>query len=55
MQIPVKPGRDVALLIEAAAQTYKLKSLDFDVAKRFNDQLIDSMIQAAEDNNKIVK
>ena len=55
MQIPVKPGRDVALLIEAAAQTFKLKSLDFDVAKRFNDQLIDSMIQAAEKNNKIVK
>lgn len=55
MQIPVKPGRDVALLIEAAAQTYKLKALDFDVAKRFNDQLIESMIQAAEKNNRIVK
>lgn len=55
MMIPVKPGRDVALLIEAAAQTFKLKSLDFNVAQRFNDNLIETMRAAAERNNRIVK
>ncbi|MCX7847664.1 MAG: HPr(Ser) kinase/phosphatase [bacterium] len=41
--IPVKPGRDVALLIEAAAQNEKLKALGFNVARHFNEQLLASM------------
>ncbi len=41
--IPVKPGRDVALLIETAAQNEKLKKLGFNVAREFNDHLIASM------------
>lgn len=41
--IPVKPGRDVALLIEVAAQNEKLKSLGFNVARNFNEQLLASM------------
>ncbi|RLD10021.1 MAG: HPr(Ser) kinase/phosphatase [Chlamydiae bacterium] len=41
--IPVKPGRDVALLIETAAQNEKLKKLGFNVARKFNEQLIASM------------
>jgi len=41
--IPVKPGRDVALLIETAAQNEKLKKLGFNVAKEFNEHLIASM------------
>jgi HPr kinase/phosphorylase len=41
--IPVKPGRDVALLIETAAQNEKLKSLGFNVARAFNEQLLASM------------
>ena len=55
MQIPVKPGRDVALLIEAAAQTFKLKSLDFDVARRFNESLIETMKLAAEKHGRTLK
>jgi HPr kinase/phosphorylase len=41
--IPVKPGRDVALLIETAAQNTKLQSLGFNAAQQFNKQLLASM------------
>lgn len=41
--IPVKPGRDVALLIETAAQNTKLQSLGFNAAQQFNKQLLSSM------------
>lgn len=41
--IPVKPGRDIALLIETAAQSFKLKDHGFDVARAFNDKLIATM------------
>jgi HPr kinase/phosphorylase len=41
--IPVKPGRDAALLIETAAQNEKLKKLGFNVAREFNELLINSI------------
>jgi HPr kinase/phosphorylase len=41
--IPVKPGRDIALLIETAAQTFKLKDHGFDVARAFNQKLLATM------------
>jgi HPr kinase/phosphorylase len=41
--IPLKPGRDAALLIETAAQNEKLKSLGFNTAKAFNDRLLEMM------------
>lgn len=47
--IPVKPGRDVSLLIETAAQNEKLKKLGFNVAREFNDHLLASM--AGKNNN----
>ena len=41
--IPLKPGRDAALLIETAAQNEKLKALGFNTAKAFNDRLLEIM------------
>ena len=41
--IPLKPGRDAALLIETAAQNEKLKTLGFNTAKAFNDRLLEIM------------
>lgn len=41
--IPVKPGRDMSLLIETAAQNAKLKALGFNVARHFNEQLLAHM------------
>jgi len=41
--IPVRPGRDIARLVEVAALDQKLKSMGHNSAKEFNDRLIRSM------------
>jgi HPr kinase/phosphorylase len=52
MKIPhielfVRPGRDIARLVEVAALTQALKRMGHDPAKDFNDRLIASMSQSA--------
>jgi HPr kinase/phosphorylase len=46
--IPVRPGRDLARLIEVAAFQTKLKSVGFNPAKELNDRLISRMTGAAK-------
>jgi len=41
--IPVRPGRDIARLIEVGALDQKLKSLGHNAAREFNDRLIAKM------------
>lgn len=41
--IPVRPGRDIARLVEVAALDQKLKSMGHNSAKEFNERLIRSM------------
>jgi HPr kinase/phosphorylase len=41
--IPVRPGRDLARLIEVAAFQTKLKSTGYNPAKELNDRLINRM------------
>ncbi len=41
--IPVRPGRDVARLVEVAAMDQKLKDLGRDSAMEFNEKLLDLM------------
>jgi HPr kinase/phosphorylase len=41
--IPIRPGRDVARLIEVAALDQKLKSLGYHAAREFNERLIERM------------
>lgn len=41
--IPVKPGRDIARLVEVAAMDQKLKALGHNSAENFNQRLISSM------------
>jgi HPr kinase/phosphorylase len=41
--IPIRPGRDIARLIEVAALDQKLKSLGHNAAKEFNERLIEKM------------
>lgn len=43
MEIPVRPGRDMARLVEAAAMVYALKAMGHDSATEFNDKLIAHM------------
>jgi HPr kinase/phosphorylase len=43
MEIPVRPGRDMARLTEVAAMVQALKQIGHDSAAEFNDQLIAHM------------
>lgn len=43
IMIPVRPGRDIARLIEVAALDQKLKSLGHNAAREFNERLIERM------------
>ena len=46
--LPVRPGRDLARLIEVAAFQAKLKSAGYNPAKELNDRLISRMASAAK-------
>src|SRR3954452_8442989 len=46
--LPVRPGRDLARLIEVAAFQAKLKSTGYNPAKELNDRLISKMAAAAK-------
>lgn len=41
--IPVRPGRDIALLIETAALNFRLKKMGYHAARDLNQELIDMM------------
>ena len=47
LTIPVRPGRDLARLVEVAALDQKLKRLGHDAAKEFNQRLLDRMNKPA--------
>ena len=41
--IPVRPGRDLARLVEVAALDQKLKAMGHDTAREFNERLLRAM------------
>ena len=43
VELPVAPGRDMAMLIEVAALDQKLRSFGYDVAEEFNRRLMEAM------------
>ena len=43
IEIPVRPGRDMALLVEVAAMVRALKLMGHDSAEEFNQKLIQHM------------
>jgi len=46
--LPVRPGRDLARLVEVAAMVQSLKKMGHDSAKEFNDRLIAFMAEEGE-------
>jgi HPr kinase/phosphorylase len=48
IELYVRPGRDIARLVEVAAMTQALKKMGHDPAKDFNDRLIAFMSEQAE-------
>ncbi|MBF8263190.1 MAG: Hpr(Ser) kinase/phosphatase [Parachlamydiales bacterium] len=43
--LPVKPGRDVVLLVETIALNHRLKDMGYNSAKEFNAKLLDTIAQ----------
>lgn len=41
--IPVRPGRNLAIIIEVAAMNYRLKIMGYNAAKEFSDRLMEAM------------
>lgn len=48
LRIPVRPGRNIAIIIEVAALKYRLKELGMDPATRFNERHISIMQDHAD-------
>ena len=49
IRIPVKTGRNVSVVIEAAAMNYRAKQMGFDATKTFNDRLTNLISKNGED------
>lgn len=50
--LPVKPGRDVVLLLETIALNHRLKKMGYNSAKEFNTKLLDLI--ASKQNKRII-
>lgn len=55
VELFVRPGRDMARLVEVAALVQALKKIGHDPAKDFNDRLIEHMSKHAVDEPKITR
>ena len=51
--LPVKPGRDVVLLIETIALNYRLKEMGFHSAKDFNVRLLETISKKQNKSRKL--
>ena len=49
LSIPVKTGRNVSVVIEAAAMNYRAKQMGYDATKTFKDRLTDLISKNGED------
>ncbi len=50
IELFVRPGRDIARLVEVAALTHALKQMGHDPAKDFNDRLIAFMSRQSQES-----
>jgi HPr kinase/phosphorylase len=51
--LPVKPGRDVALLIETIVLNHRLKEMGYNSAKEFNIKLLETISKKQKEGKKI--
>ena len=51
--IPVKPGRDVVLLIETLVLNHRLKKLGYNSAKEFNKKLLREIAKRRKEEQTI--
>ncbi len=55
VELYVRPGRDIARLVEVAALVQALKKMGHDPAKTFNDRLIEFMSHKADEKTRTIK
>jgi HPr kinase/phosphorylase len=53
--LPVKPGRDVVLLIETIVLNHRLKEMGYNSAKEFNTKLLETISKKQNERKKIVE
>jgi HPr kinase/phosphorylase len=51
--LPVKPGRDVALLIETIVLNHRLKEMGYNSAKEFNAKLLETISKKQNERKKV--
>lgn len=51
--LPVKPGRDVVLLLETIALNYRLKRMGYNSAKEFNSKLLETIASKQKRRTKV--
>lgn len=51
--LPVKPGRDVILLIETTVLNHRLKEMGYNSAREFNTKLLETISKKQKDRKKI--
>jgi HPr kinase/phosphorylase len=49
--IPVRPGRNLAVIIEVAAMNYRLKRMGYNAALQFTNKLTESLAEDMEDSD----
>lgn len=52
MTVPVRPGRNLAIIIEVAAMNYRLKNMGVNAARQFTDKLADVIEEHEQENNQ---
>ena len=50
--VPVKPGRNLAVIIEVAAMNYRLKKMGYNAALQFTTQLSQTIMDDMDDSDE---
>ena len=53
--LPLKPGRDVVLLLETIALNHRLKEMGYNSAKEFNVKLLETISRKQQQENKAIR
>lgn len=51
LTVPVRPGRNLSIIIELAARNHRQKSMGYDAANVFNEKLLKSLEKGRQKNN----
>lgn len=55
LEVPVKPGRNIAMIVEVAVRNQRQKLLGYNAAQELNDKLIANMKKDTEEHRKKLK